>query len=423
MFFQTTTGKRRGTDLHRAFLGPEPEDGSLFVPETIPRIPPAFFNNISLMPLADIAYVVARQLIDSDVDAAVLQKVCRSTFFFPVPMVNAGNVNLLQLWHGPTGSYNDIGALFLRALLDWRHINSVNLIMATMGDSGAAMANAMANRPGTRLTVLYSRTRVNSVLQAQMCREAYNIYPIAVDGSIDNCRQLVSRALHDADLNEGMLMTAANSHSVARFLPHVFYYFHAYSLMRAAGDKRPVTVALPGGNLGNLAAGVLAKQMGVPIRRFIIGTNANNSLEYVLRGEEPPQRNTVSTVAPAIDVGMPSNIPRLRYLYRNSAGSMSGDIAVKACCDDEIVDMLLEMHTSGHTVDSATAAALCAVKHIADPNENVVVLATADPRKEAEGFAALGIKVGAMPLPRHRSPMRMRARYMELREHLLNQRH
>lgn len=420
MKFETTSGKLRDTDLRRAFLGPEPDDGSLFMPQWVPHIPPAFFNNISEMPLADIAYVVARQLIGADVDADVLKKVCHSTFSFPVPLVPAGDVKLLQLWHGPTGSYNDIGSLFLRALLDWEQISDVNLIMATMGDSGAAMANAMADRPDTHVTILYARTKVSRYLQAQMCGKAKNVTPIAVEGTNDQCRQLVSRALHDADLNDMMRITAANSHSVARFLPHVFYYFHAYSLLRASGDKRPMTVALPGGNLGNLAAGLLAKQMGVPIRRFIVGNNANNSLEKLLNGEAFQAMKTVSTIAPAIDVGRPSNIPRLQYLYRNNPAGLSRDVVARACTDDEIKTMLKQMHDLGHTVDSATAAALCAVNALAGPDESVVTLATADPRKEAETFARLGIKIEGLPIPEYHKPERMRPGYEELRKRLLD---
>lgn len=375
------------------------------------------------MPLADIAYVVARQLIGGDIDADVLKKVCHSTFSFPVPLVDTGAVKLLQLWHGPTGSYNDIGSLFLRALLDWEQIGDVNLIMATMGDSGAAMANAMADRSDTHLTILYARTKVSKFLQAQMCNKGENVTPIAVEGSNDQCRQLVSRALHDAELNERMRMTAANSHSVARFLPHVFYFFHAYSLLRASGDKRPMTVALPGGNLGNLAAGLLAKQMGVPIRRFIVGNNANNSLEELLNGGTLRQKATVSTIAPAIDVGQPSNIPRIQYLYRNNPSDLPKDVVARAYTDDEIKDMLKYMHEAGHTVDSATAVALCAVKALAEPDESVVTLATADPRKEADTFARIGIHIKGLPMLGQRKPERMRPGYRELRDRLMHHQH
>lgn len=373
------------------------------------------------MPLADIAYVVARQLIGQEVDADILKRVCHLTFSFPVPLVEAGDVRMLQLWHGPTGSYNDIGSLFLRALLDWEVKDEVNLIMATMGDSGAAMANAMANRPNTRLTILYARSKVSKFLQSQMCGVADNVTTIAVDGSSDNCRELVSRVLHDNDLNSRMRMTAANSHSVARFLPHVFYYFHAYSLLRASGDKRPMTVALPGGNLGNLAAGLMAKQMGVPIRRFIVGNNANNSLEELLSGQPVQQKGTVSTIAPAIDVGRPSNIPRMQYLYRNNPSALAKDVMARACTDTEIIEMLRQMHALGHTVDSATAAALCAVKELALPDESVVTLATADPRKEAEAFAKIGINIEGLPMTSGCKPERMRPGYQELRQRLLNQ--
>lgn len=373
------------------------------------------------MPLADIAYVVARQLMGEDVEADILKRVCYSTFSFPVPLVTAVDVKLLQLWHGPTGSYNDIGSLFLRALLDGEGVGEVNLLMATMGDSGAAMANAMADRPDTRLTILFARSKVSKFLQAQMCRGAKNVRAIAVDGSNDQCRELVNRALHDADLNSQLQLTAANSHSLARFLPHLFYYFHAYSLLRASGDKRPMTVALPGGNLGNLAAGLLAKQMGVPIHRFIVGNNANNSLEEMLNGTPVRQKETVSTIAPAIDVGKPSNIPRLQYLYRNNPSALSNDVVARACSDAEIKDMMREMHASGHTVDSATAAALCAVKELARPDESVVTLATADPRKEVETFAKLGINIENIPVTVQSKPERMRPGYQELRTRLTNQ--
>lgn len=420
MKFESTSGTYNNTDLRRAFLGPEPEDGSLFVPQWIPRIPPAFFNNISEMSLADIAYVVARQLTGPDVDADVLKRVCYSTFHFPVPLVDAGEVKLLQLWHGPTGSYNDIGALFVRALLDWQQVGKVNLIMATLGDSGAAMANAMANRPDTRLTILYPRNHVSRLLQAQICSKGDNIRPIAVEGSIDSCRELVSRALYDTELNERMVMTSGTSQSLARFLPHVFYYFHAYSLMRAGGEKRPITVALPGGNLANLAAGILAKQMGVPIKRFIVGCNTNNGLKYMLRGEGVPAGPTIETIAPAIDVGRPSNIPRLKYLYRDHPRDISKEIVTRSSTDEEIKQMLLEMHSSGNTVDSATAAALCAVRALATPDESVVTLATADPRKEAEQFKKLGIEITPPVIEAARVPERMRPGYRELRKRLLD---
>ncbi|MDE6305718.1 MAG: threonine synthase, partial [Muribaculaceae bacterium] len=277
MQYYSTNHQSPDVSLQEAVTHGLAPDRGLYMPERIPVIPKAFFNNISEMSLPDIAYVVANTLFGEDIDSETLKNIVKDTLNFNIPLKHVTeNRYVLELFHGPTLAFKDVGARFMARLL--AHFNQkqnsegkvVNVLVATSGDTGSAVANGFLNVPGIRVFVLYPKGKVSPIQESQFTTLGGNITAFEVKGTFDDCQALVKSAFIDEELNEKMILTSANSINVARFLPQMFYYFYAYAQLAKNGKSlKHVVVSVPSGNFGNLAAGLIAKRMGLPIERFI----------------------------------------------------------------------------------------------------------------------------------------------------------
>ena len=433
MQYYSTNGNSPKVSLQEAVVLGLASDKGLFMPEVIPTIPKAFFNNIAEMSLQDIAYVVANTLFGQDIDSKTLKNIVNETLNFDIPLVQVeGNKYSLELFHGPTLAFKDVGARFMARLLG--HFNQrkgedvVNVLVATSGDTGSAVANGFLNVPGVRVFVLYPKGKVSPIQECQFTTLGANITALEVNGTFDDCQALVKSAFMDKELNEKMQLTSANSINVARFLPQMFYYFYAYAQLARMGkplDK--IVVSVPSGNFGNITAGLIGKKMGLPIKRFIAANNKNDIFyQYLKTGEYSP-RASVQTIANAMDVGAPSNFARILDLYKNSHEAISAEISGRTYDDDQIAETLKETYKqTGYLLDPHGAVGFRSLLEGLNDEEIGVFLETAHPAKFKETVEnIIGEKV-AIPsklaafMKGQKSTVKMTSSFASFKKYLMN---
>ena len=334
MKYYSTNGNAPIADLRKAVVKGLAEDRGLYMPERISVLPKAFFENIDQMSFQEIAYTVANAFFGEDVDPDALKDIVYDTLSFDCPVVKVkDNIYSLELFHGPTLAFKDVGARFMARLLQYfirgeRSVVSgekseVNVLVATSGDTGSAVANGFLGVEGIHVYVLYPKGKVSPIQECQFTTLGKNITAIEVDGVFDDCQALVKNAFMDAELNEHMMLTSANSINVARFLPQAFYYFNAVARMEENVKIKKLenvkigelVICVPSGNFGNICSALFGHQMGMPVKRFIAANNANDIFyKYLQTGKYEPKAS-VQTLANAMDVGDPSNFARIINLY------------------------------------------------------------------------------------------------------------
>ena len=326
MKYYSTNGNAPIADLRKAVVKGLAEDRGLYMPERINVLPKAFFENIDQMSFQEIAYTVANAFFGEDVDPDALKDIVYDTLSFDCPVVKVkDNIYSLELFHGPTLAFKDVGARFMARLLQYfirgeRSVVSgekseVNVLVATSGDTGSAVANGFLGVEGIHVYVLYPKGKVSPIQECQFTTLGKNITAIEVDGVFDDCQALVKNAFMDAELNEHMMLTSANSINVARFLPQAFYYFNAVARMKENVKIGELVICVPSGNFGNICSALFGHQMGMPVKRFIAANNANDIFyKYLQTGKYEPKAS-VQTLANAMDVGDPSNFARIINLY------------------------------------------------------------------------------------------------------------
>jgi threonine synthase len=342
MKYYSTNGNAPIADLHKAVVKGLAEDRGLYMPERIQKLPKAFFDNIQDMTFQEIAYNVASAFFGEDVDLDALKDIVYDTLSFDCPVVEVkDNIYTLELFHGPTLAFKDVGARFMARLLQYfikqeGKGEQVNVLVATSGDTGSAVANGFLGVDGIHVYVLYPKGKVSPIQECQFTTLGKNITAIEVDGVFDDCQALVKNAFMDAELNQHMKLTSANSINVARFLPQAFYYFNAYARMKAQGKADNLVMCVPSGNFGNICAALFGHEMGLPIKRFIAANNANDIFyKYLQTGKYEPKPSK-QTLANAMDVGDPSNFARIYDLYGKSHERISSLISGATYTDDEI---------------------------------------------------------------------------------------
>ena len=334
MKYYSTNGNAPIADLRKAVVKGLAEDRGLYMPERISVLPKAFFENIDQMSFQEIAYTVANAFFGEDVDPDALKDIVYDTLSFDCPVVKVkDNIYSLELFHGPTLAFKDVGARFMARLLQYFIIgersvvsgekSEVNVLVATSGDTGSAVANGFLGVEGIHVYVLYPKGKVSPIQECQFTTLGKNITAIEVDGVFDDCQALVKNAFMDAELNEHMMLTSANSINVARFLPQAFYYFNAVARMKENAKIKKLenakiedlVICVPSGNFGNICSALFGHQMGMPVKRFIAANNANDIFyKYLQTGKYEPKAS-VQTLANAMDVGDPSNFARIINLY------------------------------------------------------------------------------------------------------------
>ena len=378
-------------------------DRGLFMPERIDVLPGSFFARIQQLTFPEIAFEVSKKFFGEDIPEEDLKNLVQDTLSFDCPVLHIDeNIYSLELFHGPTLAFKDVGARFMARLL--AHFlqgdqEEVNVLVATSGDTGSAVANGFLGVPGIQVCVLYPKGLVSEIQEKQFTTLGQNITAIEVDGTFDDCQRLVKSAFLDEDLRAALTLTSANSINVARFLPQSFYYFNAYARLKEKEVDGDLVFAVPSGNLGNLTAGLFAKRMGLPVKRFIAANNENDIVcKYLQTGRYEP-RESIATIANAMDVGDPSNFARILDLYGNSYEAIKAEIKGFRYSDEEIREVIKTVYDdSGYLLDPHGATGYKALEEDLKAGEVGVFLETAHPAKFT-GTVEKIIGTGNVPMP------------------------
>ena len=390
MNYYSTNHKAPTATLEEAVIKGLAPDRGLYMPEEIKTLPASFFNHIETLSFQEIAFEVATCFFGDDIEAADLKNIVCDTLSFDIPIVNIeNNIYSLELFHGPTLAFKDVGARFMARLL--RHFirkesrGQVNVLVATSGDTGSAVANGFLGVDGIHVYVLYPKGKVSPIQESQFATLGRNITALEVDGVFDDCQALVKQAFMDEELNRQMRLTSANSINVARFLPQAFYYFYAYAQLKRQGKADNVVVCVPSGNFGNLCAGLFAHRMGLPVKRFIAANNANDVFyQYLKTGTYTPQ-SSKQTLANAMDVGAPSNFARIAALFNGNHRAIKAVIGGATYSDVMIRESMKGCYTAtGYILDPHGACGYRALKEQLQYGETGIFLETAHPAKFKE---------------------------------------
>lgn len=405
-------------------------DGSLFMPERIPTLPQSFIDGFHELTLPQIAFEVLKPFVQEEVPEEVLQRIVEETFSFDIPLVKVEDkIFSLELFHGPTQAFKDVGARFLSRLLGYFNEGEARKLMvltATSGDTGGAVANGFHKVKGIEVIVLYPNGKVSPYQEFQITSPGENVHAFAVEGSFDDCQRLVKEAFNDQELRKQIFMTSANSINIGRLLPQMIYYFHAVALLRKQGMNDAPVVSVPSGNFGNITAAMLATKMGLPIKRFIAATNANDVVpRFLLSGKYDP-RDTIVTIANAMDVGDPSNFPRMYELYNNQLKTLSGSLTSFSVEDDQIRSNIQSLYkAAGYLMDPHTSAAFIGLKKEKTVDETGFFVSTAHPFKFGEVIDSLipeGLKGAGyeieFELPSKKNSSVMKPEYESLRDEI-----
>ncbi len=390
MKYYSTNGKAPMASLHKAVVKGLAEDRGLYMPQHIKKLPQAFFDNIEKLSFQEIAYQVADAFFGEDVEPQALKDIVYDTLAFDVPVVPVDeHIYSLELFHGPTLAFKDVGARFMARLLRYflrqEGSEKVNVLVATSGDTGSAVANGFLGVEGIHVYVLYPKGKVSHIQESQFTTLGQNITAIEVDGVFDDCQALVKAAFMDEELNQHMKLTSANSINVARFLPQAFYYFNAYARLKEQGKADNLVVCVPSGNFGNITAGIFGYMMGLPISRFIAANNANDIFyQYLQTGEYHPKAS-LQTLANAMDVGDPSNFARIYDLFEGSHQRISSLVSGATYNDEQIKEAMRECYKrTGYTLDPHGACGYQALRDGLQEGETGIFLETAHPAKFKE---------------------------------------
>lgn len=435
MKLYSTNDKDNVVDLKEAVLNAFPKDRGLYMPMEIPTLPSSFLNNINQYSFEEIGFVVAQNLMGKTMPEADLYQLISRAINFKAPLVQlSDNISTLELWHGPTMAFKDFGARFMAELMSYflrDEDRETTILVATSGDTGGAVAAGFYDVPGINVIILYPSGKVSGLQEKQLTTWGKNIKAIEVDGVFDDCQRLVKEAFLDEDLKKKYSFSSANSINIARLLPQSFYYFEGFKQLK---DKsRPVVYAVPSGNFGNLTAGLMAKRMGLPISGFIAATNANKTVtDYLERGTYEP-RTSVATISNAMDVGNPSNFPRMEALYSGGSRSstwnlMKQDIVGYSYTDAINTAAIKEIKQSyNYLADPHGAIGYLSCKDYLkqNPSHQTIFLETAHPGKFSNVMEQI---IGPFTLPEklaafnnlEKSASSCSSRYDHFKDHLLS---
>ncbi len=388
--FISTSGKASAATLAEAVRRGLAPDGGLYFPSELLPLPSSFLARLGGMELGESASRVAEHLLGNDLEPAVLSGIVRDALDFPIPLVRlTDRIRVLELFHGPTLAFKDVGARFLARLMAKTRTGdrTLTILVATSGDTGGAVAQAFFGVEGTRVAILYPHGQVSPLQERQFTTLGGNVRAFAVDGTFDDCQWLVKEAFVDDELQARLALTSANSINIGRLLPQIFYYFHAAAQLDADERGRPLLFSTPSGNFGNLAAGLIAKRLGLACR-FIAATNVNDVVpEYLTTGAYAP-RPSQRTISNAMDVGDPSNFARILHLYAQDWDALRADLVGRRYDDAATRRAIAEVEREhGYLMDPHTAVGYLALRDtLAGEDDSTlgVVLSTAHPAKFGE---------------------------------------
>jgi len=433
MKYYSTNKEAPTATLEEAVVKGLAPDKGLYMPENIHKLPTAFFDNIENMSFQEIAFEVAKAFFGDDVETSALKDIVYDTLSFDVPAINIeDNIYSLELFHGPTLAFKDVGARFMARLLQYfikkEGQKSITVLVATSGDTGSAVANGFLGVEGIHVDVLYPKGKVSKIQESQFTTLGKNITAIEINGVFDDCQTLVKQAFMDEELNENKKLTSANSINVARFLPQAFYYFYAYAQLKKQNKADNMVVCVPSGNFGNICAGIFAHEMGLPIKRFIAANNANDIFyKYLQNGKYEPKPSK-QTLANAMDVGDPSNFARIYDLFGGCHEKITSLISGATYTDDMIKATMQTCHKeTGYVLDPHGACGYRALKEGLKNGETGVFLETAHPAKfkeKVDDILHIDIKIPsrlAEFMKGKKQSIGMNNSFAEFKEFLLNQ--
>jgi threonine synthase len=434
MKYYSTNNNTPEVSLKDAVVKGLAADNGLFMPKKINKFDALFFKNIQNLTFQEIAFEVAKKFFADDIEESRLKEIVYDTLQFDCPVVKVTeSIYSLELFHGPTLAFKDVGARFMARLLN--HFLSdrekqVNVLVATSGDTGSAVANGFLGVDGIHVFVLYPKGKVSKIQESQFTTLGKNITALEIDGTFDDCQRLVKSAFLDAELNEKLILTSANSINVARFLPQAFYYFNAYARLLEKGvlENRELIFSVPSGNLGNITAGLFAREMGMPATKFIASNNANNVVFDYLKTGNYQSRPSVETLANAMDVGAPSNFARILDLYNYSHKTISEIVKGSWYTDEKIKEILKKVYTQyNYLCDPHGACGFEALNENLMENQIGVFLETAHPAKFTETVEEI-VGKGNVPMPEKlaafmkgvKKSMQLNSEYGAFRNYLMN---
>jgi threonine synthase len=381
-------GQSKGVSLQHAVLKGLADDEGLYMPEYIPSLEKDFINNIHKYSLKEIAFTVANAFIGNDVPEEILKSLISEVMNFEIPLVELEKeIFSLELYHGPTMAFKDVGARFMARLMGYftaQQKQELKVIVSTSGDTGSAVAAGFYKVPGIKVYILYPQGNVSILQEKQLTTWNENITAIEVKGTFDDCQRLSKQLLSDKKLNSENILTSANSINIARLIPQSFYYFWAYAQVKP--KQKPVVISVPSGNFGNLTAGILAKQMGLPIDYFVGATNINDVVPTYLHSGIYQARPAIQTISNAMDVGSPSNFERLNYLFDGQL-EIAKQFIKGFSYTDEVTEKTMKkiFDDTGYMLDPHGAVAYLGLKAYMKENDAVgVFLETAHPAKFLE---------------------------------------
>jgi len=412
-----------------AIRGQAPDKG-LYFPETIPQVEEEVIAGIEKLSNEEIAFGVIRPYVGETIPDEKLFQIVSETVNFPIPLVKVNDaISSLELFHGPTLAFKDVGARFMSRCLGYflkGEDRKVTVLVATSGDTGGAVANGFYDVEGIEVVILYPSGKVSPVQEKQLTAPGKNIHALEIEGTFDDCQQMVKQAFTDAELNQKLFLTSANSINVARWLPQQFYYFFAY---KQWSDKdHPPVISVPSGNFGNICAGILANQSGLPVHHFVAACNVNDVVTNYLQTSNFKPQTAVPTLSNAMDVGNPSNFVRILEIFHHQFPELKNKLSSYSISDDDTVATIKEVYEqTNYLLDPHGAVGYLALKKYltANPSEKGIFLETAHPVKFPDAVEKITGKKIELPLSikdimtQQKKSTKMKAEYNELKNYLL----
>jgi threonine synthase len=401
MNYYSTNNKNLKVSFQEAVTKGLSPDGGLFMPEFIPQLEKAFIDNLDKYSIQEIGLEVAKLFVADEIPSSDLKNIVDDAINFDAPLVKLDDqISILELFHGPTLAFKDFGARFMARTMSYFLHNSneeVNILVATSGDTGSAVASGFYGIEGINVFLLYPSGKVSDIQEKQLTTFGKNITALEIDGTFDDCQKLVKAAFVDDEIKSKMKLSSANSINIARLIPQSFYYFNAFKQIE--NKSNDIIFSIPSGNLGNMTAGLFAKKMGLPITKFIGATNSNSIFTEFIESGKYEARLSVKTLSNAMDVGAPSNLARIKTLYSDKHSVILKDIASNSHNDSQTIEKIKEIHQKyDYTIDPHGAVGILALEqYVAEEkleNYSGVVLETAHPAKFKETVdSALNINI------------------------------
>ena len=391
MKYYSTNNRKELVTFRTAIMQGLANDKGLFMPEYFPSLDSKFLINLHKLSFQEIALAIASKFIGDEISDSSLENIISTSITFPAPVVRlTKELSILELFHGPTLAFKDFGARFMARTMEHFIENEdkeINILVATSGDTGSAVASGFLNVKGINVIVLFPKGKISKYQEKQITTLGNNITAIAIDGTFDDCQHLVKQAFMDNDLKKVINLSSANSINIGRLIPQSFYYFESYKQFESPGN---IVYSIPSGNLGNLTAGLFAKNMGLPIRRFIAATNSNDVFTIYINSGKYSARKSVQTLSNAMDVGDPSNLARINDLYNQNHSLISDVIYSKSYSDKQTLNKIKQINEKyNYTIDPHGAVGCLALddyRNDVDDSAIGVVLETAHPAKFMDVF-------------------------------------